>query len=292
MPEDDTSEEQTRRDVLRLAAGTAAAGAVGLFGTNSVTAARRTEPSDKQFSRATSDDRVQSLLSALDDPKIDKSGSEVLVQTIDESKTSDRIRVRVTTLDTEAGTIQYGKVFKHSDRVGPADRESHEPTTVAAQLLLHEANRRGLPDKYREYVGGDPAILVGKPDGVVLSREATRSERKRIEAAIPADVGEMLAFTESDMDGFVAKVTTTDGRNETYRLQQGHGGTFTLDEGPSIADHQCDEENWCWKCIQSTAVCSGCYMACGGVSPACVICLVAACGATGFACTECIECNT
>jgi hypothetical protein len=282
MPIDPHNDRTPRRTVLQKIAGSTVVG-LGLtagIGTAAAGTIDERPASEWEMGRAMRSPRVRSLRKALGNPSIRPQDSTVQETELEGGQ------VVLTKLATEIGPIYYGE-YGRTDGGGPVLDKAD------AQFHIDKADEDSLPEEYRDLPPADSLILTGQPDGVVLSRLATDSERKRIMTALPIDVDQMVAYTESIQEGFSVKAVDTAGRQVAYHavVRSDDLEVTEVEDDVRIASDHCDDADWCWRCVQSVAICSACFMACGGATPACVICLLAGCGASGYSCSACVMCN-
>lgn len=239
------------------------------------------------------DDHVQSLLTALNDPEVRTERAATQTNSV------GNVSITVTRLPTEVGDIV------HSEQ---------ENGTTEAQYYFKDSRATGkLPERYRDLPNAEDAILTGLADNAVLSRLATQRESQAMFQRLDADPTEELAFTTSEIDGFRVKYETDDGNVQTVQIntpgtspayteateaitKQGRVESVsdqdqqTQDESTITPEQDCSQP-WCWRCLQATGGCGACVAACSAVGPGCATRLVAFCTSGGYACGTCIQCG-
>jgi len=276
----------TRRKFLKQASAVGGALTASKLGVSKVRASPAKRANEADLQAALDDPKVQSLLDALGSPKVLAQRAAV------QEKSVEDITVEVTVVPTTVGDIKYGVR-------GDGGTE--------AQFRFESVRARGkLPERYRS-LPTDSAILKGLGDDVVLARNASDDEKAAMVEDIGIDAETVVAFTTSEREAFTVKYLGDDDTLYTYAVGGASVYTesdisgFTYEQvsasssgsgGPSAMGITDCNEDWCWRCLMSTGACGGCIMACSAVGPGCALCLVSTCGASGYSCTACIDCNT
>lgn len=276
----------TRRKFLKQASAVGGALTASSLGVSKVRASPTKRANRDDLQTALDDPKVQSLLEALGSPKVLAQRGAV------QTKSVDDITVDVTVVPTTVGDIKYGVR-------GDGGTE--------AQFRFESVRAQGqLPKKYRS-LPTESAILKGLGNDVVLARNASEDEKSAIVEDLAIEADTVVAFTTSERESFTVKYLGSDDTLYTYAV--GSAKTYTESDvtefsyeqvsasssradSPSTTDIDDCNEDWCWRCLMSTGACGGCIMACSAVGPGCALCLVSTCGASGYSCTACIDCNT
>lgn len=220
---------------------------------------------------------VRSLLDELDlDPQRDEAeGFRVSV---------NETEIDVTTVPTRHGEL----VYMHAD----------DGTTDAT--LFFDASSK-YPRTHYDAPPGVTGSLVGRRDGTVYVREASRAERRKLAKTVGADPSKIVAYTGSHLNGY--EVVVPNEQTETLRKYavQGHAHKATeaelsvVESGEVGTQGVCDAAGlFCYLCVTGAPICGACASLClsGVGSLACVICLVHTCGITASDCYTCIDCLT
>lgn len=277
----------TRRKFLKQASAVGGAVTVSQLGVSKVRASPTERANDADVQSALEDPKVQSLLEALGSPKVLARRAAVRTKRVED------ISVEVTVVPTVAGDIMYGV---------------RDDGGTEAQFRFEDVRAEGrLPERYRSLPSADSAILKGLGDDVVLVRRATDAEKSAMLTDLDIDPEKALAFTTSERGAFTLKYLDADDTLHTYAVggasvytesdvseftyEQVRSSSGSSDGVSTMGVTDCNED-WCWRCAMSTGACGGCIMACSAVGPGCALCLVSTCGASGYSCTACIDCNT
>lgn len=144
------------------------------------------------------------------------------------------------------------------------------------------------PDLGIDWPQGTEAKLRGTEDGIILARNATEREEKKVAETIGEDKDEIQVGTTSETNGFHAYyVDSPNGRVEEYRLKKDSAGKLMLasrnvldpeQDGAFTAASSCD----CGEvfahiilCLNDLGVCSLCLSSVVGGPAATIACVVA-----------------
>ena len=260
------------------------AGGAAVFGAGVPRVSAQSTASEEQVTEALNSSQVQTILQALENPTV--ATAKATTQTSSLGSTT----LSIVRLPTSAGEIIYG---------------ANEDGVTEAQFHFDSANSSALPKEYKNVPNRSEAILIGRPDSVLFGRMATTGEIRQIVARtdLSFDPVKAEAFTTTDIDGFILKFGT-DEQAQTYLVELDGKRVKTtevneLDATDSDVSIQanppiCNDADWCWRCVQAASGCGACTIACSNPVTVigCALCIVPACGATGFACSACVDCHT
>lgn len=277
----DEQTDGTRRKFLKQASAVGGAFAATNLGVSKVRASPTERAGDEAIQAALEDPKVQSILDDLGSPKVLEQRAAVQTKSIGD------VSIDITVVPTVAGDIKYGV---------------RNDGGTEAQFRFEDVRARGqLPERYSSLPNADSAMLKGLDDGAVLARHATEREKSAMVEQIGIDSEKVVAFTSSETDTFTLKYEDSDGAIHTYEVggadiyTESDVTVFSYEEVTSSDDVSTAVDcstDWCWRCAMSTGACGGCMMACTTIGPGCVLCLTSTCGASGFSCSACLDCNT
>lgn len=275
----------TRRRFLQRVSAVGGAFVASTASVSRVTASPSERATADDVQAVLDDPKVQSLLDSLDSPRV--LPHRAAARSADLESQS----MEITIVPTVAGDIVHGT------------RESGE---TQAHLRFESIRSSGqIPEQYRSLPNADSAILKGLDDGVVLTRLATERELSAMVNDLDINPGNVIAFTSSERDEFTLKYLDADDEVQTHIVDgariysESTVGEFSyrevtpsssnLDEPTTMVDCSTD---WCWRCAMASGGCGACVASCSAVGPGCALCLMAMCGASGFAYSACVDCNT
>lgn len=263
-----------RRDVIKKLGSAGLAGAVGV---PSLAAANETTISKQDAQDVLSTKEVAAIRSEL--------GSFTITEISRQRGSVENHTLEVTSVQTETGELHYGK--------------SKAGETIAQFQFADGVPQSQYPRAHRPVPQSSDAILVAQGSAVTFMRTATDREQRKLLRKIDVPAEEVVAFYNSDIDGFEVQVETRDGDRLALGVETpGNGdiraGTVTeiaTDEG--VSTQGC--ATWCFGCAASVGACGGCIMSCASVvtlvgAIGCAVCVVGSCGgAVPIACTKCVD---
>lgn len=291
-----SDEDSSRRDFLKTVSAAGASASLASMGIVRVEADKPQRVEEPEVKRTLGDEHVQSLIAALNEPRVYTERAALQKGSIGYQS------IMMTILPTAVGNIVHGE---WSDG------------TSAAQYYFRTAKKtRELPEKYRNIPRADDAILTAQSGDVVLTRLATQKELQAMFHRFEIDSPEeAIAATSSEMEGFhlkaesggelkeaqvtslgssVAQTEVADRIAKAENVEMISDSSTTDAEEPTVGTAgltNCNED-WCWRCVKSSGTCAACYGSCFTiVGPACALCIIPLCGATGWACGKCLKCT-
>lgn len=290
----------TRRKILKSSGGSfAATGVVGASSAESAPSVESIEENNiigdektKFIQEVRESERVKSVLSALQNPVEHFDESEVKLYR------AEQIVVKVAIIPTELREIYYA-------RYGESESQLNETT---AEYFIN--NRKEIPSNLASQISNTPAILTGKPNKAVLSHSPSEKREREIAKAASKEVDDVTVFEERTITdnqnlstadpapiiNFTVKTIDSSDNGSTLHGTQTPTGQISFNKKVETTGGDCSAadcgKSWCFRCMQASGTCAACYMACSAAPPACVVCLTATCGASGWSCTACLCCNT
>jgi hypothetical protein len=270
----DDAEKGTRRKFLRNVTAAGSSIAVAQAGIGKVVASPP-ERGDEEVQNALSDSKVQSLLEELGHPRVLPQKAATRTAELDD------ISMDIVYIPTVAGDITFG---------------IREDGGTEAAFHFKDVRAKGkLPEKYQNVPNYESAILHGRNKGVTFMRVATESERSAMFDDLGIDPEESGAFISSEENAFTLKFVDDDDEMQTYKVTgasiytESDVSEFSYEKGVSTLSHDCNSD-WCWRCVIAEGTCVMCYGSCAVIGIACALCIIAFCGAGGYACGRCYHC--
>jgi hypothetical protein len=282
-----------------------AAGGAAAFGANltRVSAKERNEATKADVEAVLEADKTKQLFDEINNPNVQVGSAETLKADFGERE------LEITTLPTKFGEAVYGEsddglteaYFFFGGSLGDAEASG-----------LSKGLRKQLPEQYRDIPeGSSPMLVVGEKD-TALFRKPTEAESQRLSEVTGLDQNNMRAITSSNAQSFRV-YEVVESQNVSATAQDTDGDIYDVDltKGDIAYDEatasdfdtaqvsqrvgtQADCFTVCQACLQGTATCAACTLACASVVTgvgiiACGVCIATSCSGGGYACGKCAD---